>query len=101
MGKKIKFKLFRKIIFLLASLLFASSILMNACLFEDLGLPETMENQNGPNVEEDIIIETAIDEEELFLEMKAKQMDMLLPWLNQNYAIELTLQVLLNSCLVD
>ncbi len=72
---KIKSSLFKNIIFFLLPLLFVSSIFMNACLFEDLGLPENIEDQNGTNEVEEVIIETEIDEEELFLEMRAKQKD--------------------------
>ncbi len=73
---KTKFGLFKKIIFFLVPLLFVSSIFINACLFEDLGLPENIETQDGINdVEEEVIIEVEVDEEELFLEMREKQRD--------------------------
>ncbi len=73
---KIKFELFKKIIFLLLPFLFVSSIFLNACLFEDLGLPKNIESPDKADGGKEIIVETDIDEEVLFLEMKAKQNDL-------------------------
>lgn len=76
MNIKIQFKLFKKVIFFLLALLFTSSFFLNACLYEDLGLPENPESQDDSFGGEEVVIETDINEEEFFLEMKAKQYDL-------------------------